>query len=386
MFNSMTSKITSNNDCQDSQLLESLSRSLSSDHSDRLALPKDYFNWGRDNRHMVDNSERLDKVPITENIKFFLRPIYRFIKYSSFGLPIKSRFSSKLMKYESFNMPYLLLSNNQSKELFSELLVMQILGEERFRLSIFDSNFVAKYEEASTRFLTIKDILKVYSWKLKRINLPNPIYSCYTTPVTSLLINEQRLYQYSNIDCEIDVIQNDVVIDCGVGWGDTAIYFASKTGKDGAVYSFDILNEGLEALNEQLKINPSIKNITPELYALSDIDDEDVFISKPSPGAHISSSDTGNTIKTITIDSYANRNNLRSIDFIKMDIEGSEVKALKGAEKTIKKYKPKLAISIYHKWDDLREIPNVINSLRDDYSFYLDCTTGFGGEAVLYCK
>ena len=112
MFNSMTSKITSNNDCQDSQLLESLSRSLSSDHSDRLALPKDYFNWGRDNRHMVDNSERLDKVPITENIKFFLRPIYRFIKYSSFGLPIKFRFSSKLMKYESFNMPYLLLSNN----------------------------------------------------------------------------------------------------------------------------------------------------------------------------------------------------------------------------------------------------------------------------------
>ena len=69
-----------------------------------------------------------------------------------------------------------------------------------------------------------------------------------------------------------------------------------------------------------------------------------------------------------------------------MDIEGSEVKALKGAEKTIKKYKPKLAISIYHKWDDLREIPNLINNFRDDYSFYLDCTTGFGGEAVLYCK
>jgi len=369
------------------QLLESLSRHISSDHSNRLnALPKDYFNWGRDKRHMVDDSERLDKVPIIKNIKLFLRQIYRFIKYSSFGFQKKFRFSRKLMKYESFNRSYLLFSNKQSKELFSELLVMQILGEERFRLSIFDSYFVDRYEEASTRFLDIEDTLKVYNWKLKRINFSNPNFSIYTRPDISFLINQQRLYEYSDSDFEIDVVEKDVVIDCGVGWGDTAIYFASKTGKEGAVYCFDILNEALDALNEQLKVNPSIKNITPELYALSDIDDEDVFISMPSTGAHITTAHSGNTTKTITIDSYANRNNLRSIDFIKMDIEGSEVKALKGAEKTIKKYKPKLAISIYHKWDDLREIPNLINNFRDDYLFYLDCTTGFGGEAVLYCK
>ena len=57
-----------------------------------------------------------------------------------------------------------------------------------------------------------------------------------------------------------------------------------------------------------------------------------------------------------------------------MDIEGSEINALKGGKITINKYKPKLAISAYHKWDDLLKIPLLIHSIRPDYKFYLDCS------------
>lgn len=60
--------------------------------------------------------------------------------------------------------------------------------------------------------------------------------------------------------------------------------------------------------------------------------------------------------------------------------------ALIGATGTIKMFKPKLAISVYHKWDDLLVIPQLIHSVRDDYSYYLDCTTGFGGETILFCR
>ncbi|MGP2655512.1 FkbM family methyltransferase [Malaciobacter sp. WC5094] len=59
------------------------------------------------------------------------------------------------------------------------------------------------------------------------------------------------------------------------------------------------------------------------------------------------------------------------IDFIKLDIEGDEIKALEGARNTIKEYHPILAICIYHKASDWYEVPNLVLSIRNDYNIYL---------------
>ena len=90
------------------------------------------------------------------------------------------------------------------------------------------------------------------------------------------------------------------------------------------------------------------------------------------------------SIETITLDDYVTARNLPRLDFIKMDIEGAELKALEGAQKTIRKYKPKLAICLYHLPHDPVLIPKLLNEICPDYQFHFKWVhLGTGWEAVL---
>lgn len=72
------------------------------------------------------------------------------------------------------------------------------------------------------------------------------------------------------------------------------------------------------------------------------------------------------------------------VTFIKMDIEGAELEALRGSCKTIKKCRPKLAISIYHKPEDMYEIPLYILGIDPTYKLYLRHYSNTDAETVLY--
>lgn len=67
-----------------------------------------------------------------------------------------------------------------------------------------------------------------------------------------------------------------------------------------------------------------------------------------------------------------------------MDIEGSELNAIKGSNKVIKEQKPKLAISIYHKQKDILDIPNLLLQYNPDYQLYLRHYSFVAYETVLY--
>ena len=70
--------------------------------------------------------------------------------------------------------------------------------------------------------------------------------------------------------------------------------------------------------------------------------------------------------------------------FIKLDVEGAELEALKGAAATIKRNRPKLAVCLYHKPGDLFEIPLFIKSLAPEYRLYLRQHQPVSCELVLY--
>ena len=88
-----------------------------------------------------------------------------------------------------------------------------------------------------------------------------------------------------------------------------------------------------------------------------------------------------NVIETISLDEFMKGG---KVTFLKMDIEGAELEALKGAAETIKRYKPRLAISIYHKVNDYIDIPEYILSLVPEYKLYIRHYSCYKFETILY--
>ena len=106
--------------------------------------------------------------------------------------------------------------------------------------------------------------------------------------------------------------------------------------------------------------------------------------SAKADGCYIAENDDAlDTVDVIDLDSYFKDEGVIPT-YIKMDIEGAEHKAIEGAKNIIAHNKPRLAISIYHKKEDLWDIPKLILDIRPDYKFYIrHYTMGFA-DTVLY--
>ena len=106
------------------------------------------------------------------------------------------------------------------------------------------------------------------------------------------------------------------------------------------------------------------------------------FTGSASQGSRIT--DEGNSkIETVAIDEVVGDDR---VTFIKLDVEGAEYKALEGARKTISRCRPKLAISVYHKSEDIFELPELILSINEEYRFYLRHYQLGQYETILYAN
>ena len=188
----------------------------------------------------------------------------------------------------------------------------------------------------------------------------------------------------------VSIEKGDVIIDAGAFIGDTAVLFNHKADNDCELHCFELLEENLALLRENAKLNQiPDRRLYVNKIALSNKSGEMMEVEEGTlQGATKlgkATSDGGHTsIKTITIDDYVANHDLTKLDFIKMDIEGAELNALKGAQETIKKYKPKLAICLYHLPSDPVLIPKLVNEISPDYQFFFKWAhLRTGWEAVL---
>lgn len=175
----------------------------------------------------------------------------------------------------------------------------------------------------------------------------------------------------------VSLSYSEVFVDCGAYIGDSVLEFLKYSkNKYKKIYAFEPDDKNAQEAVENLKGKENCFVIPKGVSDRSGT----VFLSDTgNQGSKLS--DSGKKIEVAAIDDVVMND---QVTFIKMDIEGAELSALKGAEKTIIRCKPKLAICVYHKAEDLVTIPQYILSLNPNYKLYIRNYRSAGTEAVLY--
>ncbi len=165
----------------------------------------------------------------------------------------------------------------------------------------------------------------------------------------------------------------DSVIDMGANVGFFTIPASKLVGLAGKVYSFEPVTEASDILKNNMLIN-SCSNIQLVNSALGSINSE-VSLNVDASNLFESSSvviepsnnNFKRTVNQLTLDEFITQEKIDKVDFIKVDIEGAERDMLKGAEITIKRFKPRIAIRIYHLPDDPSVIEDILRSYVPQY-------------------
>ncbi|UCV19778.1 FkbM family methyltransferase [Ferribacterium limneticum] len=177
----------------------------------------------------------------------------------------------------------------------------------------------------------------------------------------------------------------DIIIDGGAFIGDTAVLFNAKTKGNCEIHAFELLDENLALLHHNLNINGIKGNVFANRLALGDKSNVEVSIAQPKLQASTSLKWAGAIkVEMIKLDDYVTDQQLERVDLIKFDIEGAEIPALEGARKTILKFRPRLALCLYHSWDDVITIPKFLDSLGFEYEYEFKWVQlSLGTEGVL---
>jgi FkbM family methyltransferase len=174
----------------------------------------------------------------------------------------------------------------------------------------------------------------------------------------------------------LNLAKNTVFVDGGGYDGKTTEKFINLFPDYKDIYYFEpsrkLLNQSKKLLGHNHKIHFFEKGLWSGSKVLF-FDDTLGSASKLSPKGNLK-------IETVALDEVINSR----VDFIKLDIEGAEYEALKGAEGLIKKYNPAMAVCVYHNQEDFIRIPELIMSYNSKYKIYLRHYTQGVYETIMY--
>ena len=180
-------------------------------------------------------------------------------------------------------------------------------------------------------------------------------------------ILEGGFYGLFNDKVSVTVEPGDIVIDAGSWVGDFAAYASVK---GASVYAFEPADDLYGYLTETARMN---RNIFPVKKGISSESTNTTFYTSPIGESEANSlialdGYIASQIEVTTIDDFVRENHLPRVDFIKADIEGFERHMLAGAQETLARFAPKLALCTYHLPDDPEVMAKLIIQANPKYN------------------
>lgn len=293
-------------------------------------------------------------------------------------------FKDVLKFFNKFNVVIARGEIDQARKIILEKNSSQVSGVFDFMPNDLSLDFLISNE---VEFQKVLDLLSDDLSKETLISIINARITCDCEYIKKIICKSQYF-----IDKIVFGLKGEVFVDGGAFTGDTLAFFIRD---EPYLYS------------KYYAFEPDIKNYTELVGFVREKNLKDIFIfskglwSMPGTlnfltGCGSASSLCVNSASVLEERDDSARGEMISIQvdtidnlcpdatFIKMDIEGAELEALKGAAETIRRNRPKLAICVYHKPEHLFEIPLYIHSLVPEYRLYLRHHSELETETVLY--
>ena len=179
--------------------------------------------------------------------------------------------------------------------------------------------------------------------------------------------------------------KGDTVVDCGAYVGEFTLYAAAAVGPSGKVVAFEPDPEIFGKLEANIVLN-GLGNVTAVPKGLWSADGALKFVGDSVKGYSFIAADKDPAaieVPVASLDSELDRLGIGSVDFIKMDVEGAEIEAVRGARRTLGSGAPALAIASYHIVDGRKSHIELEKVLA---SFGYRAETGHPGHITTYAE
>lgn len=235
----------------------------------------------------------------------------------------------------------------------------------------YSSNIIFNEESSITR---VENLLS----DSESIRIYRKVISFYRKK-SDARIQLSQFHQYFD-KCLIDFSLVQSICICG-GFDEKCITNVNENGSDVTnLFVFEPCKTHYKTLTNQTTNFENIKNLVNLPIAVGK-ELSNGFLDENGTNSHLSIVPTN---QSVVVNSIDNMFKFCEIDYFTIDVEGFENDVIEGARNYIEKNSPIMAIAVYHRIDDIWQIPGRIYSINPTYKFYIRNYSGYITETIVY--